>query len=118
MKSWKKDLDALVEQTMAFVKTVKTETARSETATAVFGEIPMAKAILAPILAQSPSPQAPVPKPLPAPSRPDWITSEREQITQRVATFKAHQEKLRLERDVFCNNALATIKERLNSPRV
>ena len=118
MKAWKKDLDALVEQTMAFVKTVKTETSKSRKAITVPADLPMAAAILK----LSPSPHLSSAKPsMPGPSTPkpaDWVMSEREQISQRVATFKAHQEKLRLERDAFFNNTLASIRESMNAPRI
>ena len=69
MARWKTDLDALVEETMGFAKSLHVEP-------------PMPRTIVEPngVLAVK------------------WIDSEREEIRQRVANFKVHQQRLIKER--------------------
>jgi hypothetical protein len=72
MTNWKADLDALVEETMAFAKSVRVEP-------------PMLRAVV------EPNRMAPA----------NLNNSERDQIRQRVANFKAHQERFAREREDF-----------------
>jgi hypothetical protein len=69
MARWKTDLDALVEETMAFAKSLHVEPPMSRTTVEPNGA--------------------------PAVKR---IDSEREEIRQRVANFKVHQQRLIKER--------------------
>lgn len=72
MPNWKADLDALVEETMAFTRSIQ--------------------------------PQTPLPRPIVEPDRipaVNWMISEREEIEQRVAKFKAHQQRLIREREDY-----------------
>ena len=69
MARWKTDLDALVEEAMAFAKSLHVEP-------------PMPRTIVEP-------------NGVPAVK---WIDSEREEIRQRVANFKVHQQRLIKER--------------------
>jgi hypothetical protein len=69
---WKANLDMLVEETMAFAKSVRVE--------------------------------PPIPRTVVEPSRMpslDWMKSEREEIGQRVANFKAHQQRFIREREDY-----------------
>jgi len=68
MTNWKADLDALVEETMAFTKGVRIEP-------------PMPRTIV------EPNQMPPV----------NLNNSERDEIRQRVANFKAHQERFARE---------------------
>jgi hypothetical protein len=72
MVNWKADLDSLVEETMAFAKSVRVEP-------------PMPRTVV------EPNRMPPV----------NRMESEREEIRQRVANFKAHQQRLIREREDF-----------------
>ena len=79
---WTKHRDALVEDTLAFLKNVKGEPTTAW---------PTAKRVLA----KAPEPLAP---PIDfEPVRP----TEREEIKQRVANFRAHQERVTREREDY-----------------
>jgi hypothetical protein len=72
MVNWKDDLNSLVDETMAFVKSVRVE--------------------------------PPLPRSIVEPNRMpsvNWMSSEREEIGQRVANFKAHQQRFMREREDF-----------------
>jgi flagellar biosynthesis/type III secretory pathway protein FliH len=81
---WKKDLDALIEETMAFAKSVKSYKPT---------DVPPLAAVEQ-TLAESPKPNRSAPS-MPAPR------SERDEIEQRVASFKAHQERVKREREEY-----------------
>ena len=72
MVNWKADLNSLVEETMAFAKSVRVEP-------------PMPRTVV------EPNRMPPV----------NWMESEREEIRQRVANFKAHQRRLIREREDY-----------------
>jgi hypothetical protein len=72
MTNWKAELDSLVDETMAFVKSVRVEPA-------------LPRAIVEPNRMPSVN----------------WMSSEREEIRQRVANFKAHQQRFMREREDF-----------------
>ena len=76
MTNWKADLEALVEETMAFTKNIRVE--------------------------------PPLPRTVVEPNRmpPLNLNSERDEIRQRVANFKAHQERLAREREDFAASLL------------
>jgi hypothetical protein len=72
MTNWKAELDSLVDETMAFVQSVRVE--------------------------------PPLPRNNVEPNRMpfvNWMSSEREEIKQRVANFKAHQQRFLREREDF-----------------
>jgi hypothetical protein len=72
MVNWKADLDSLIDETMAFVKSVRLEPA--------------------------------LPRNIVEPNRMpsvNWMSSEREEIGQRVANFKAHQQRFMREREDY-----------------
>ena len=70
MVDWKADLDSLIEETKAFAKSVRVE--------------------------------PPLPRAIVEPNRMplvNWRVSERDEIKQRVANFKAHQQRFTRERE-------------------
>jgi len=85
---WNRNLDALIESTMAFVKDVKREP---------IPDLPLALRTAEQALADTSKPitaRATV-----APTV--WPASERDEIRQRVSNFKAHQEKMAREREDY-----------------
>jgi hypothetical protein len=80
MTNWKADLDALIDETMAFVQSVRVEPPSSRT----------------------------IVEPNRTPSVPsvNWMSSEREEIGQRVANFKAHQQRFMREREDYAASEL------------
>ena len=126
--NWKKDLDALVTETIAFAAAVnEKKLAQSEwviplvTDTTVSGGDPIDKIVQADlpalatieaVLAEEPKgppgplPEAPSPRPEPKtwPARLPPMTvppSERDEINQRLANFKAHQLRMQVERENY-----------------
>ena len=92
MMQWKKDLESLVEQTRAMVRHTNPT-----------GVVPAARA-------EMPLPEPVIESSPPSKSSPahHWATPEltwdrpaREEIMQRVEGFRAHQEKLRREREDY-----------------
>jgi hypothetical protein len=85
MTDWKFDLDALIDETMAFAKRIQ----------------------VAP----------PLPRTIVEPNRIppiNWNKSEREEIGERVANFRAHQLRFMKEREAY---AASTLKRMWASPR-
>jgi hypothetical protein len=82
---WKQDLQALIEATMAFAKSVKSEP---------ISNMPPAVRLVEKALAES--------KPVgPAIPPATLARSERDEILQRVSDFKAHQEKVARDREDY-----------------
>jgi hypothetical protein len=81
MTNWQADLDALVQETMALTKSVRVER-------------PILRAVVEPnrMLALS------------------LKNSERDQIRQRVANFKAHQERFAREREDYAASLLERMR--------
>jgi hypothetical protein len=84
MNNWKTDLDALVEETMAFAKGVRVQ-------------LPLPRAVVEP-------------NRLPAVN---LNNSERDEIRQRVANFKAHQERFAREREDYAASLLERMRGQL-----
>ena len=84
MNNWKTDLDALVEETMAFTRGVRVQ-------------LPMPRAVVEP-------------NRLPAIN---LNNSERDEIRQRVANFKAHQERFAREREDYAASLLERMRGQL-----
>jgi hypothetical protein len=82
--NWKQDLDALIESTMAFARDVQRQS---------IPDLPVAMTTAEQALADTS-------KPIP-PSPTVWPASERDEIRQRVNSFKAHQEKMAREREDY-----------------
>jgi hypothetical protein len=92
MTNWKAEFDALVEETMAFVKNNRVEPSAPRT------------------ILEPPVPGAVTePKRLPLVSLPK---SEGDEIRQRVANFKAHQERVAREREEFAASLLKRMLQR------
>jgi hypothetical protein len=72
MSNWKTDLDALVDETMAFAKSVRVGPTMPRT-----------------IVGPNRMPSV------------NWMESEREEIGHRVANFKAHQQRFIREREDY-----------------
>jgi hypothetical protein len=83
---WKLELDALIETTTAFTNQVKRKPVP---------DLPIAMKIAEQALAETPKPVAPNANITSI----ALLTSERDQILQRVSNFKAHQEKMARERE-------------------
>jgi hypothetical protein len=82
MTNWQADLDALVEETMAFAKSIGVER-------------PMPRTVI------EPNRMPPV----------NLNNSERDQIRERVANFKAHQERFAREREDFAASLLKRMRQ-------
>jgi len=81
MTNWKADLDALIDETMAFAKHIHVSP-------------PMPRTIVEPNRMPSVN----------------WMSSEREEIGQRVANFKAHQQRFMREREDYAASLWKRIK--------
>ena len=88
MMNLKREIDALIESTMAFANDVK----RRQPIPDLAGALRIAEQTLA----NTSRPLAP-----PAAIVPIWPGSERDEIQQRVNSFKAHQEKMAREREDY-----------------
>ena len=86
---WKRDLDALIESTMAFVKDVKQRQP--------IPDLPVALRTAEQALADT---SKPIPRPITiAPT--DSLALQRDEIRERVSSFKKHQEKMAREREDY-----------------
>jgi hypothetical protein len=93
MMDWRRELDALIESTIAFAKDVKPKPI-SNLGPVVRAEQPLAhksKPILPPV-ANTPM---------------TWPRSERDEILQRVSNFRTHQQKMAREREDYYLQAKA-----------
>jgi hypothetical protein len=91
---WQRELDALIESTMAFAKDVK----------------PKPISDLAPVVRTAEQVLADKSKPIPLPAAVTpmtWPRSERDEIQQRVSNFRAHQQKMAREREDYYLQAKA-----------
>jgi hypothetical protein len=118
--TWKRELDALVEETMAFAASVTekkpvqpkqvdplvADTTASEGDAkdeVVQADLPVLATVEA-VLAQEPTVPSPLPEPKTWPARLPPLTvppSERDEIKQRLASFKALQLKMQAEREDY-----------------
>ena len=86
---WKRDLDALIESTMAFVKDVKQRQP--------IPDLPVALRTAEQALADT---SKPIPPPITiAPT--DSLALQRDEIRERVSSFKKHQEKMARDREEY-----------------
>jgi hypothetical protein len=124
--TWKIELDALVTETIAFAANVKkltqpkkvtlvADTTASERDTKdeiVQADLPVLANVEA-VLAQEPTAPAPFPEEtwparLPAMTLP---LSERDEIKQRLANFKAHQLRMQAERESYYSQTMARTRD-------
>jgi hypothetical protein len=100
---WQRELDALVERTMAFTKDVKSK--------------PISD--LTPVVRKAEQALTDTLKPVPLPAAPMiWPTSQRDEILQRVSNFRAHQEKMAREREDYYLQAKAKMLAAIDNPAV
>ena len=86
---WKLELDALIESTMAFAKDIK----RSQP----IADLPVAMRTAKQALAETLTPI-----PLPTTTAPtDSLALQRNEIRERVSSFKKHQEKMARDREEY-----------------
>jgi hypothetical protein len=131
--TWKRELDALVTETMAFAASVTekklvqpkqddppvADTTASEGDAkdeVVEADVPVL-ATLEAVLAEEPTVPSPLPEaPSPLPEPKTWPVrlppmtvppSERDEIKQRLANFKAHQLKMQAEREDYYSQTMA-----------
>jgi hypothetical protein len=116
---WVKERDLLIAQTMAFVQSVNdrklgarrldaTRWTDSRTEAASRIEAALIDAIK-PIDAIKSEPPANIPFNTPA-ARPSISGDVRTEIQNRVASFRAHQERFHREREEYCNATLAKVR--------
>jgi hypothetical protein len=94
---WKADLDSLVEQTMALVKNVPDDAKFEPTSRTVEEEAHEPSGTFEPMI---------------------WPKSVREEAWRRVASFKAHQQRLQREREDYCDQTLAKARGLLASKQL
>lgn len=100
MENWKSELDTLIRDTMAFAAAAQMTVSASRPAvvqTVSLSEQP-------PII-----PAAPVSLSHRETLPNTWMSSEREEISRHVASFKAHQERWIREREEYANSILKRI---------
>ena len=122
---WKRERDALIAQTYAFVQSVawKTEEAARETARREPRLPPVTPLQLPLEVGGAPSETAPIepveavappPAPLPPPVVHSELQSEvQDEIRARIASFRAHQERFNRERAEYFNATLARLRAAL-----
>jgi len=112
--SWKADRDSLIAQTMAFVQSV---TGRREDLR------PELKPVLPPVeidvraelataleIVDAAEPPPPVPVPVSQPPRQPALSDIQREIRDRVASFRAHQQRFNKEREEYFSATIARLK--------
>jgi hypothetical protein len=103
MFTWQNDLDALVQQSTVFARNVTDQSGAA--ASAVEPVLVVAAQALV----------EPHPKVTSAPMT--WPVSERQEIKQRVANFKAHQLKVQNEREDYYLETMSRTREIIETTR-
>jgi hypothetical protein len=102
MQDWKKDLDALVAEAMAFIASIKPDGLRVEDQMSAEKQTPASDdATGVPLVPTSAEAHREVAKP---------TLTEREEIRQRLANFKANQERWNRERWDFADSTMRKLK--------
>jgi hypothetical protein len=114
MGNWKMERDAFVSETMAFVEAVRSQTPICTEPVVTPKHVPVGM----PEHFQQPAPTVPEPahvvsdetaeQPRLEPMK--WGGSEREEIRQRIATFKAHQQRFTREREDYALSTLMRVQ--------
>ena len=112
---WMRERDLLIAQTMAFVQSVTGKKPDAERPIAysaaqperAAGRLPDVEAMLAETIANS-EPPRPIEISRPAP-RSEYQT----EIQARVASFRAHQQRFRNEREAYCSATMAKVQAAL-----
>jgi len=114
MRDWKKERDALVSETMAFARAVRSQRPISTERIAVpkqtSDDVLEDSLEVASTERESAQPtiEQPIARRRLEPMK--WGGSEREEITQRVANFKAHQQRFIREREDYARSALGRMQ--------
>jgi hypothetical protein len=93
-KNWKDELDSLIEQSMSLAKAVRDESIE-------FRPGPIFKAVEEVLSESSSSPAQRTFAPM------IWPDLGRQEVNQRVANFRTHQQRIKREREEFCARILA-----------
>ena len=120
MSNWKTELDAFVRETMAFVEAVRPQRPISNEAILTPRQLPLGM----PEHFQQPAPTVSehahvvsnetAEQPRLEPMK--WGGSEREEIRQRVANFKAHQQRFTKEREDYAASTLKRVQGGVTAP--
>ena len=121
MGNWKTDRDAFVNETMAFVEAVGSQRPISTAAVVAPRQLPVGM----PHHFQQPVPTVSGPSQVvsdetreqPRLEPMKWDGSAREEIRQRVATFKAHQQRFTQEREDYALSTLLRVQGGITAPR-
>jgi hypothetical protein len=111
--SWKKDRDSLIAQTMAFVQSV---TGRREELRPDLKQVlpPVEVDVRAELATALEIVDAAEPPPVPAPVSPPRqqiaLTDIQKEIRDRVASFRAHQQRFNKEREEYFSATIARLK--------
>ncbi len=125
--SWKKERDALIAQTMAFVQSVTGQKEEANRLNGGFAPVPAAEM---PVLQEldlalkaTPRPVAPIEpvriaeRPVMAPAvRPFAPGDMASEIRARVASFRAHQERFNREREQYFSATLERLRAAIKDP--
>src|ERR1700716_3425961 len=114
MSNWKTELDAFVRETMAFVEAVRPQRPISNEAIVTPRQLPLGM----PEHFQQPAPTVSKPAHVMSHETAEqarlepmkWGGSEREEIRQRVANFKAHQQRFTKERKDYAASTLIRVQ--------
>jgi hypothetical protein len=125
MQQWKNDLESLLEETKALIRKTNPKSldavARLEAPLPQQQPPPTSQQQLPPASRQQlpPASRQPPPQPLSRTSPPETTKQSpaREEIKQRVAGFRAHQEKLRREREDYYLETTAKTRAMLRGMR-
>ena len=108
---WMRERDALIAQTLAFVQSVTGKKDAAGTTAAVF--VPETiKTDIAPAQPQPPAQTAPPEPPRPATPAPRPIVPGdfKSELTARIASFRAHQERFNREREEYFSATLQKLR--------
>ena len=121
MSNWRAERDALVSETMAFVEAVRSQRPVSTEAVVTPRQLPFG----VPEHSQQPAPTVSehaqvvsdetAEQPRLEPMK--WDGSAREEIRQRIATFKAHQQRFTREREDYALSTLLRVQGGITAPR-
>ena len=121
MGNWKTERDAFVNETMAFVEAFRSQRPISTTAIVAPKQLPvgMPEHFQQPVPTVSGTSQVvsdeTAEQPRLEPMK--WNGSAREEIRQRIATFKAHQQRFTREREDYALSTLLRVQGGITAPR-
>jgi hypothetical protein len=120
MGNWKTDRDAFVSETMAFVEAVRSQRSISIEGVVTPKQLPVGM----PQHFQQPVPTVSGPSQVVSDETAEqprlepmkWGGSAREEIRQRIATFKAHQQRFTREREDYALSTLSRVQGGITAP--